>query len=224
MNRRDFIKVSAAGLGTLFVSGIGLNLIGKNSPAADAVTKANTVSASAQTKIVVVTGSPHRNGTSALLADNFIKGAQSKGHTVFRFNAAFEDIHPCQACNACGRNGPCVLNDAIEKKLMPQLLQADIIALITPLYYYGMSAQLKTVVDRFYSHLRELQNKKSLLLATAYNSADWTFDALTDHYRSLVEYMHWQELGTVLATGCGSRSVIERTQFPQYALQLGESL
>ncbi len=107
---------------------------------------------------------------------------------------------------------------------MPQLLQADIIVLVTPLYYYGMSAQLKTVIDRMYSHLRELHNKKSLLLATAYNSADWTFDALVDHYQSLVEYMHWQELGTVLATGGGNRSAIERTRFPQYALQLGESL
>lgn len=224
MNRRDFIKISATGLGTLFVSGIGLNLLNKNTPAADAVTEASPSAVTARNKIVVITGSPHRNGTSALLADNFIKGAQTKGYSVFRFNAAFEDIHPCQACNSCGCSGACILDDAIEKELMPQLLQADIIALITPLYYYGMSAQLKTVVDRMYSHLRELHNKKSLLLATAYNSADWTFDALVDHYKSLTEYMHWQELGTVLATGCGSRSVIERTQFPQYALQLGESL
>ena len=47
-------------------------------------------------KIVVVTGSPHKAGTSALLADKFIEGAKSKGHDVFRFNAAFEDIHPCR--------------------------------------------------------------------------------------------------------------------------------
>lgn len=224
MNRRDFLKVSATGLGTLFVSGIGLNILRNNKPAVETVTEASSHTNPAQLKIVVITGSPHRNGTSALLADNFIKGAQSKGCSVFRFNAAFEDIHPCKGCNICGRNGTCVFNDAIENKLMPQLLQADIIVLVTPLYYYGMSAQLKTVIDRMYPHLRELHNKKSLLLATAYNSADWTFDALVDHYQSLVEYMHWQELGTVLATGSGNRSAIERTRFPQYALQLGESL
>ena len=56
-------------------------------------------------KIVVVTGSPHKAGTSALLADKFIEGAESKGHEVFRFNAAFEDIHPCRGCDACGMNG-----------------------------------------------------------------------------------------------------------------------
>lgn len=224
MNRRDFIKISATGLGTLLVSGIGLNLLGESAPVSDTVTEPSGSTVSHHGKIVVITGSPHRNGTSALLADNFITGAQSKGHSIFRFNAAFEGIHPCQACNACNNNGMCVLGDAVEKKLMPQLLQADIIALVTPLYYYGMSAQLKTVIDRMYSHLHGLQNKKSLLMATAYNNADWTFDALVDHYQSLVTYMHWQDLGTVLATGCGSRSVIERTMFPQYALQLGESL
>ncbi len=72
-------------------------------------------------KIVVVTGSPHKAGTSALLADKFIEGAQSKGHEVFRFNAAFEDIHPCRGCDACGMNGPCVQKDAIEEKLIHKL-------------------------------------------------------------------------------------------------------
>lgn len=223
MNRRDFIKVSAAGIGTLLVSGIGITAL-NNSQNAEPKTEAAPVQNTQQLKIVVITGSPHRNGTSALLADNFIQGAQSKGCSVFRFNAAFADINPCRGCNACNRNGPCVLNDDIERILMPQLLQADVIALVTPLYYYGMSAQLKTVIDRFYSHLRSMDNKKSLLLATAYNSADWTFDALTDHYQSLAQYMHWQDLGMVLGYGCGNRSAIERSQFPQIALQLGQSL
>ena len=45
--------------------------------------------------IVMITGSPHKNGTSALLADEFIKGAEESGHSVFRFNTAFECVHPC---------------------------------------------------------------------------------------------------------------------------------
>lgn len=226
MNRRDFIKVTSAGFGTLLVSGLGLSLINGHSeavqadaPAAPAASPASTAT-NGRKNIVVITGSPHRNGTSALLADKFIEGAQANGHSVFRFNAAFEDIHPCRACNACRQNGPCVLNDAIEKALMPQLLQADIIALVTPLYYYGMSTQLKTVVDRMYSHLRGFDGKQALLMATAYNSAGWTFEALVDHYQSLVSYMRWQDLGTVL----GYRSAIERSEFPQQAYKLGQSV
>ena len=52
-------------------------------------------------KIVMITGSPHRHGTSALLADAFIQGAQEAGHTVFRFDAAFQELHPCRACERC---------------------------------------------------------------------------------------------------------------------------
>ena len=52
-------------------------------------------------RIVVITGSPHRHGTSALLADRFIQGAQEAGHEVFRFDAAFETVHPCLACEKC---------------------------------------------------------------------------------------------------------------------------
>ena len=175
-------------------------------------------------KIVVVTGSPHKEGTSALLADRFIEGAQSVGHTVYRFNAAFEDIHPCLGCDRCGMDGDCIQNDAIQQKLMPQLLQADLIVLATPLYYYGMSTQIKTVIDRFYARIEKLQNKKSILMATAWNSADWTMSSLVKHYESLVQYMKWQDIGKVLAIGCGYRSAIERSDFPNQAYQMGVNI
>ena len=136
-------------------------------------------------KIVVVTGSPHKAGTSALLADKFIEGAESKGHEVFRFNAAFEDIHPCRGCDACGMNGPCVQKDAIEEKLIQKLVDCDMIVLVTPLYYFGFSAQLKTVIDRFYSRTGSIHKKKSALLATAWNNDSWTMTALKAHYTRL---------------------------------------
>ena len=227
MNRREFLKVASAGFGTLLVSGLGFSLLTKPNEGTTTAAAAPVNAAPAaggKQNIVVITGSPHRNGTSALLADKFIEGAQSKGHNVYRFNSAFENINPCQGCNACHRNGPCVHKDAIEQKLMPELLKADVIVLITPLYYYAMSAQLKTVVDRFYSHLRSFDGKKTLLMATAYNSAGWTFEALVDHYQSLAGYMKWQDMGMVLGYGCGSRGNIERSEFPEQAFKLGQSI
>lgn len=217
MDRRNFLKLAGAGMMTLFVSGCG-NILSKAEYAA------GTAGGGKSMHIVVITGSPHQEGTSFLLADTFTEGARSAGHTVFRFNANFEDIHPCQGCDHCGMDGDCFYNDAIQTKLMPEMLRADLLALITPLYYYGMSAQLKTVVDRFYSRTGRLHGKKSILMATAYNSADWTVTALVDHYDTLVRYMEWQDMGKVLAIGCGSRSLIERSQFPDQAFRLGASL
>lgn len=172
-------------------------------------------------KLTVITGSPHQNGTSALLADKFIEGATAAGHDVFRFNSAFEEVHPCIGCDRCRMNGPCVYQDSMEK-LNPELLASNLVAFVTPLYYYSMSAQLKTVIDRFYANNSSLHvSKKAILMATAYNSSDWTFDALTDHYQTLLRYMGWENVGIVLARGCGTRSNIERTDFPNHAYQLG---
>ncbi|WP_040683460.1 flavodoxin family protein [Thermosinus carboxydivorans] len=177
-------------------------------------------------KITVITGSPHKNGTSALLADKFIEGAQKAGHEVFRFNAAFEDIHPCLGCDRCGMNGPCIHQDAIDKKLTPKLIAADLVVFVTPLYYFGMSAQLKTVIDRFYANNVKLSGsgKKAILMATAYDAKDWTMAALTHHYQTVVKYLGWEDIGMVLAVGCGSRPLIERSEFPEQAYQLGLSL
>ncbi|MBR4384421.1 MAG: NAD(P)H-dependent oxidoreductase, partial [Selenomonadaceae bacterium] len=111
-----------------------------------------------------------------------------------------------------------------QTKLMPQMLAADLLVLVTPLYYFGMSAQLKTVVDRFYSRTTKLSGKKSLLLATAWNSADWTMEALDNHYETLVRYMSWQSVGKVLATGSGTRSMVERSEFGDAAYKIGASL
>lgn len=113
--------------------------------------------------IVVLTGSPHRNGTTSVLTEEFIKGAESKGHNVFRFDAAFHDIHPCHGCDACGMNGPCVQKDDIENDLIMRLVDADLIALISPVYYWHVSAQLKTCIDRFYARTGRISDKQSVL-------------------------------------------------------------
>ncbi|MBP2655475.1 MAG: reductase [Firmicutes bacterium] len=216
MNRRVFIQ--GAGLITFLLSGCGLALQSSDAQTADQTSKGGD-----KMKITIITGSPHKNGTSALLADKFIEGSQKAGHEVFRFNAAFEDIHPCLGCDRCGMNGPCVHQDAIAKKLQPELIAADLVVFVTPLYYFGMSAQLKTVIDRFYASNVKLSGsgKKAILMATAYDDKDWTMSVLTQHYQTVVKYLGWEDIGTVLAVGCGSRPLIERSEFPEQAYQMG---
>ena len=64
-------------------------------------------------KIVVLEGSPNKHGSSNLLADAFIRGAQEACHTVQVIDAAHSDIHPCTGCIHCGYEGPCVQKDAV---------------------------------------------------------------------------------------------------------------
>ena len=176
-------------------------------------------------KVTVITGSPHRKGTSALLADEFIRGAREASWDTYRFDAAFEQVAPCLGCDRCGMgSAPCVQKDAMGK-LLPELLNSQAVVLVTPLYYFGFSAQIKQVIDRFYAcNYKLTEDKRVFLLATAYDRNEWTMEALTVHYETLVCYLQWKDAGRVLAVGCGVRSDIERSQFPQEAYRLGLSL
>lgn len=83
-----------------------------------------------------------------LLAKEFVRGAQEAGHIVKIIDVAHANLHPCTGCVHCGYEGPCVQKDDMEI-FKDQILHADMIVFVTPLYYYGMSAQLKILIDRF---------------------------------------------------------------------------
>ena len=226
MNRRKFIKVVGFGAAAIYLSGCGLSAIKDEDKEAAEVSAEESVSRGESMKIVVINSSPHseEQSTSRYLAKKFVDGATSAGHEIFVFDAANEKTNPCRGCDQCGMDGACIFDDAIETKLMQQMLRADLLVLVTPLYYFGMSAQLKTIVDRFYSRTTRLSGKKSMIMATAWNTADWTMEALKNHYETLVRYMSWQDVGQVWATGCGSRSMVERSEFGDMAYKIGAAL
>ena len=153
-------------------------------------------------KIIILEGSPNRKGSSNLLADCFKQGAEEAGHTVEIIDAAHADIHPCTGCIHCGYEGPCVQKDEMDR-IRPKILEADMLVFATPLYYYGMSAQLKVLIDRFCAFNSSVQRRhmKSALLAAAWNSDDWTFEALESHYKTLVRYLNLTDMGMVLVAG-----------------------
>lgn len=89
-----------------------------------------------------------------------------------------------------------------------------------------MTAQLKTVVDRFCAYNGSLNRKhlKSALLTVAWNADDWTFEALVSHYKTLVRYINFEDKGMVLGYGCGTVSMTSRSKYPKTAYELGKSL
>ena len=176
-------------------------------------------------KILVLEGSPNKKGSSNMLADSFIKGAREGGHEVEVFDVAHSNIHPCTGCIHCGYEGPCIQHDDVEK-VKRLLLSSDMVVFVTPLYYYGMSLQLKMLIDRFCAFNSSIQRKnmKSAILSEAWNSDDWTFEALEVHYKTLVRYLNFTDMGSIWGRGCGTPSMTARSRYVEKAYELGKSL
>lgn len=205
MNRRDFLKTTLAAA--------ALTALPKFTQA-----KGNKM------KILVLTGSPRKNSNSNTLADYFIKGAREAGHEIVRFDAAFKNVHPCIACNRCGMDGPCVFKDDFEF-VRAHIVDADMVVFATPMYYFGVSAQLKAVVDRFYAINGKIHRpKKAALLMTYANSAASQAQPIKSHYEVLLDYLGWQDAGQIIASGVWTAGAIESTSYPQQAYELGKSL
>ncbi len=176
-------------------------------------------------RIVIIKSSPHKKGSSNLLAEQFVKGAQEAGHTVVELDAAHMNIHPCLGCEHCGMNGPCVQKDDMQQ-IRDALLSADMAVFVTPVYYFGMSAQLKMVIDRFYSFTCKLSAKhlKTALIAAAWDVGDDVMPYLAEHYKKLCRYMNFTDCGMILGTGCGTPSMTRGSRHMGEARRLGKSL
>ena len=176
-------------------------------------------------KIVLLTGSPRKNGNTNHMADQFERGAKESGHEIFRFNAAESEVHPCVGCNRCGMNGPCIFTDDFTKRLRPELVRADLIVFCSPMYYFGFSTQLKSVIDRFYAINGQLHAKKKAAFLMAYaNQSKKDAEAMIAHYRTLLDYMGWEDVGQVIAPGIWMAGSIKGTPYAEAAYQLGRSL
>lgn len=98
-------------------------------------------------KILILSTSLRKNSNSDCLAEAFAKGARNAGHEVEKISFIDKEIHFCKGCLACQKTMRCVMHDdadAIAKKM----LTADVIVFATPIYYYEMSGQMKTMLDR----------------------------------------------------------------------------
>ena len=174
-------------------------------------------------KILVITGSPRKNGNSNTLVEHFIKGAQEKGHLVKRFDSAAKKVHPCIACDKCAQSGTCVFDDDFNF-VKENILEADMVVFASPVYYFSMSAQIKTVIDRFYAINSQISKpKKAVLLMTYADTSAKEAQPIISHYEALLNYLGWSDSGKVIASGVWSEGDIKHTQYPQKAYELGQN-
>lgn len=175
-------------------------------------------------KTVILTGSPHEAGASLQLADGFEMGAREAGHAVYRYDAGLQGAaqpHFLQLEKAPGMEVGIPDNDVVENVVIPHLLAADVVVLVSSLYYFGINAQLKTVIDRFYDYNHDLKDKQSVCLVAGYGSQE-DLAAIKLQFQKLRAYLRWPSLGAVYADDSWNQTKLAR--HVQEAYQLGLTL
>ena len=117
-------------------------------------------------KVLIISGSPRKNGNSDILCGQFEKGAREAGNTVEKVNLRELKIGYCKACYGCRGTGACVQKDDMES-LLEKMAAADVLVLATPVYFYSMDGQMKTMIDRTLPRYTEIRDKDVYLIATA---------------------------------------------------------
>lgn len=131
-------------------------------------------------QIVIISGSPREGGNSDVLCDEFRKGCEEAGHRAVKICLRDMQINFCKACYACRKTGVCIQKDDVFD-ILQEMASADIIVLATPVYFYSMAGQVKTLIDRCISCGKKLSGKEFYFIATAADckpKIERTIDAL----------------------------------------------
>ena len=171
--------------------------------------------------ILIISSSPRKNGNSQMLCEQFKKGAEEKGHTVTLIRLMEKKIGFCRACDGCMRNdGTCVLNDDMDE-ILKLFQKADVLVLATPVYFYGISAQMKTFIDRTYPIWQHLGKKEVYYIISAGLGEDILERSLGD-LDGFVEHLEeYRIAGRIYATDVMEAGLVKNLDVFEKAYQMG---
>ena len=172
---------------------------------------------------MIISSSPRKGGNSDLLCDEFIRGASEAGHKTEKVFLRDKNIHYCIGCGVCNSTAKCVQSDDMEQ-ILESMVEADVIVLATPVYFYTMDAQLKTLIDRTVPRYTEMRNKEIYYIMTA-------ADEEIEHMQKTVESLRGftmdcldgaVEKGIIYGVGAWNKGEILDTPAMAQAYQMGK--
>ena len=175
--------------------------------------------------IVVLVGSVRKGGNTEVLAEEFAKGAR-ENNNVEIISVADYKINPCVGCNSCyEREGhKCFQKDDMDI-IYSKLSEADILVIASPVYFYGITAQLKTLIDRLHTPMRyDFKIKKMALLLVAASEIEPVFDSIKLQYKLVLDFFKLEDVGEVLVREVKDKGDIKNNPLLEDAYNLGKSL
>lgn len=157
-------------------------------------------------RIVVLSGSPRRGGNTAIMVNAFKEGAESAGREVEVVNVGAMNLKGCHGCQYCfTHEGACAINDEMTG-VREALKTADMLVLASPIYWFDISSQLKTAIDRLYAFAGVPGgfpfNKVAMLLDSG---ADGVYTAAKAFYKDMNAYLNWEDQGVITIGGMNGK-------------------
>jgi len=176
-------------------------------------------------KVIVISTSLRRGSNSDMLADKFVEGAKAAGNEVEKISLSGKNIQFCKGCLGCHKLGRCVIKDDVND-MMAKVMEADVVAWATPIYYYEMSGQMKTLIDRMNAmYGRDYKFRDVYLLTTAADNTPETPKRAETGLGGWIACFPKSRLaGTLFCGDVNEPQAIEGNTKLQEAFELGKSI
>lgn len=178
-------------------------------------------------KILILAGSPRKHGNSDILADEFIRGAQESGHEVEKLYLRDKKIGGCLSCGACRKNGgSCVQKDDMQE-IYKKWLAADAVVLVSPVYFYTWSAQMKIAIDRTFAIEQEVKNTDFYLISAGAAPSEDYMELMLEGFKKYVGCFRAGGNGVkgyVFGIGTNQPGDVVKTPAMKKAYDLGKGL
>ena len=175
--------------------------------------------------ILILSGSPRKGGNTDLLVEAFAKGLSPK-HDVEIVSVRDYKVSPCMGCNACFRKEAhtCAQKDEMSI-IYDKMALADMLVIASPVYFYGLSAQLKAAIDRFHNPIRDTFHiRKMALLLVGAATLPELFNSILTQYQLCLNFFKLEDVGRVLVRGVKDRGDIKNNEALSEAFLLGKSI
>ena len=173
--------------------------------------------------VLVISSSPRKGGNSELLCEEFIKGAQEVGNYTEKINLNDKNIHYCSGCGACiDRKSGCSQKDDMAD-ILEKMIAADVIVLATPVYFYTMCGQMKTLIDRTCARYTEIRDKEFYFIVTAADTQKPAMERTLEGFRGFTSCLdRAMEKGIIYGTGVWNLGEIKGNKVMTLAYEMGK--
>jgi multimeric flavodoxin WrbA len=175
-------------------------------------------------KVLVLSASPRKGGNSDLLCDQFMLGARDAGNQTEKIFLKDKEIGHCTGCGSCYTSHKCVQKDDMAE-VLEKMIAADAIVMATPVYFYTMNGQMKTLIDRTCPRYTEISNKEMYFIVTAADSRTQAMQKTLDGFRGFTSCLTGaEEKGIIYGTGAWNMGDINGSKAMVQAYEMGNAV